>query len=456
MDQSEGQGQATRPRIALALASGAPGGAIYEIGALRAIDEAFDGIDLNQLYFYVGVSAGAFLCACLVNDITPAQMCRAIVSPEPGEHPFVPETFFTPAAGNLWRSARRLPGLLAEALWDYASRRRGRSLLLSLTRLSRALPIGIFDNEPIHAYLEKIFNLKGRSNDFRRLGKPLVVVASDLDSGRAVRFGAPGMDHVPISRAIQASGALPGLYEPVEIDGRHYVDGVLHKTLHASVPLEAGAELVICVNPIVPVDTVHAAEAGLMSRGKLLDRGLPTVLSQAVRTLIHSRMEVGMAAYRAKFEQADVVLLQPQRDDYLMFFTNIFGFADRVAVCEHAYRSTRRYLLSRYDDLAPVLARHGVTLRRDVLEDASRDLWQGVGIRSSDLPAGRTTLAATPPQRAASSGSAMVRRLDGTLIRLERLLDGAPPGPLPDPPPGPLPGETEQVLLDPVVQPPGG
>ena len=91
------------PRIGLALAAGAPEGAIYEIGALRALDEALEGVDLNRLYIYVGVSAGAFLCANLANNLTTAQMCRAIVSHEPGEHPFIPETFFTPD----WRTVLR-------------------------------------------------------------------------------------------------------------------------------------------------------------------------------------------------------------------------------------------------------------------------------------------------------------------------------------------------------------
>ena len=73
------------PRIGLAIAAGAPEGAIYEIGALRAVDEAPDGLDFNNLFIYVGVSAGAFLCANLANNLTTAQMCRAIVSGEPGE-----------------------------------------------------------------------------------------------------------------------------------------------------------------------------------------------------------------------------------------------------------------------------------------------------------------------------------------------------------------------------------
>jgi len=410
--ERSGKGTHTKVRsakIGLALATGAPEGAIYEIGALRALDEALDGLDFNDMFIYVGVSAGAFLCANLANDLTTAQMCRAIVSHEPGEHPFIPETFFTPHWKAYLRSGGKLPGLVVEALWSWISRPGDHSLLESMMRLSRALPVGLFDNRPIREYLEKIYNIKGRTNDFRKLGKRLVVVATDLDSGQAARFGEPGLDDVPISQAVQASGALPGLYSAVEIGGRHYVDGVLLKTLHASVALEAGAELVLCVNPIVPVDTVHAVDAGVMKKPNLLDRGLPTVLSQTFRTVVHSRLEVGMAAYETKFKDADVVLIEPQRDDYLMFFTNIFGFAERRAVCEYAYEATRRDLLARFDELAPIFARHGVTLRRDVLEE-KRNLWTQV-----QLDRDRVKLATSP--------NPTVRRLEDVLSRLEKLLD---------------------------------
>jgi NTE family protein len=415
------------PKIALALAGGGLEGAIYEIGALRALDEACDGLDLNQLFLYVGVSAGGFIAACLANDLTTAQMCRAIVSHEPGEHPFVPETFLTPAVREWWRGGSSLPRLLGEALWEYWRRPAELSLLESLTRLGRALPVAFFDNEPIRAYLEKIYNLKSRTDDFRRLGKRLVIVAADLDSGQPVLFGEPGMDDVPISRAVQASTALPGLYPPVEIAGRHVVDGVLLKTLHASVALEAGAGLVICINPIVSVDTAHAVEGGFMKRAKLIDRGLPTVLSQTLRTIIHSRLEVGMAAYKTKYSDADVVLLEPEPDDYLMFFTNIFGFSERRAVCEHAYRSTRRYLLTHHATVAPIFTRHGVTLRRDVLEE-ERNLWAEVGLPEhgavtfadgSPVPATTATTAARPVP--GKSSPAVVRRLDAALLRLEEL-----------------------------------
>jgi predicted acylesterase/phospholipase RssA len=393
-------------KVALALAGGGPEGSIYEIGAIRALDEALDGIDLNELYLYVGVSAGAFIAACLANNLSTAQMCRAIVKHEPGEHPFVPETFLSPAVGEFVRGGIKIPRLFMEGLWEVIRHPRDRRLLEPLSRLARALPVGIFRNEPLRVYLEKIFTRPGRTDDFRKLRRRLVVVATDLDSGRSVRFGEPGLDHVPISKAVQASTALPGLYPPVQIDGRHYVDGVLLKTVHGSVALDAGADLVLCVNPIVPVDTIRSVELGIMRRGRLAERGLPTVLAQTFRTVIHSRMGAGLSAYETRYDNRDVLVFEPRRDDYTMFFSNVFSFANRKAVCEHAYRSTRRKLWRNRRRLEPVLARHGVTLRTDLLEDPDRDLWDSVRLH----------------QRRAPSTSHIKQQLDRALADVEALI----------------------------------
>ncbi len=390
------------------MAGGGPAGAVYEIGALYALEEAVEGLPINDLDIYVGVSAGAFIGASLVNGLTPTQMVRAIVKQGPGEHPFVPETFLTPSFREVGKRLASIPGLLAQAIAGYARHPQDALLGQTLAKLGQALPVGLFDNEPIRHYLEKIYNLKGRTDDFRKLRRPLVVVAADLDAGTAVRFGSEGWDHVPISRAVQASTALPGLYSPVEIEGRSYVDGALLRTLHASVALEAGVELLICLNPIVPIDTTGAIEAGQLTTGKLVERGLPAVLSQSLRTLIRSRLDVGLSSYRRRFN-ADIVLFEPLRRDYKMFFTNIFGFSDRQVVCEHAYQATRKDLLSRYQELAPAFARHGLKLRRDVLEDPSRDLWVGVGLPHLS--------------RRRHSTLDVVTRLDRALARLEEWVD---------------------------------
>ncbi len=394
-------------RIGLALAGGAPEGALYEIGALRALDESVEGLDFNDLHIYTGVSAGAIIGACLANGISPARLCRAMGREDPGEHLFRRQDpgehlfskniFFTPAIHENLRRGRMAPHLVAAVMWNWLWPTTDGSFMEAVVRLSEALPVGVFDNEPIRKYLENIFSVEGRTDDFRQLGRRLVVVAADLDSGQARLFGEPGSDHVPISKAIQASSALPGLYPPVLIDGRYYVDGILLKTMHASVPLEADAGLVICVNPLVPIDmNLSATPRDIAPSSQLMDLGLAMVLSQTLRTLIHSRLSVGMAAYRPRYPDQDVVLFEPRPDDYRMFFNNTLSHASRRAICEHAYAVTRRDLLARHDELAPIFARHGLRLRREIPED----LWTSVGL---------------PSERTAS----IVGDLEETLGRLE-------------------------------------
>ena len=377
-------------RIGLALAGGGMEGAVYEIGALRALEEVLEGVSLNRdVHCYVGVSAGAFIASCLANDISTAQLCRAIFKDRGEEHPLVPSTVFRPAVKEMGRRSLMVPRLLAEALRDYAKHPGDVTLAEALMRLVRALPAGVFDGEPLRRFLARSFERIGRSDDFRTLGRKLYVVAADLDSGDSVRFGEPGFDHVPISQAVQASTAVPGLYPPVLIDGRHYVDGVLLKTLHASVAVDAGANLLICVNPIVPVDTVNTVKEGVMRRGKLIDRGLPTILSQTFRTLIHSRLNAVLEAYEEVYPGVDLILLEPPKDDYRMFFTNIFSLSDRKAVCDHAYKRTREQLWARRNELSETFARHGIEFRADRLEDLDRSVWNDVDYpkRRRDRPA---------------------------------------------------------------------
>ena len=171
-----------------------------------------------------------------------------------------------------------------------------------------------------------------------------------------------------------SSSALPGLFPPVEIDGEHYVDGALNKTLNASAALDEGVRLLFCVNPLVPFDAAGASRRGRLTVDKLNHGGLPLVLSQTFRAVIHSRMKVGMEKYRRTHPNADVVLFEPDREDADMFFANIFSYSQRRRLCATAFATTRHNLRLRAPALAPVLARHGIRLRDDRLADAGRDV----------------------------------------------------------------------------------
>jgi predicted acylesterase/phospholipase RssA len=218
-----------------------------------------------------------------------------------------------------------------------------------------------------------MFTQPGRTDDFRQLKAHLYLVATDLDSGKAVEFGAAGHDDIPISLAATASSALPGLFPPVEIGGRHFVDGALKRTLHASVALKEGAKLVLCLNPLVPYDDSAVVESGGESR-RLIDGGLPIVVLQTIRAVIHSRMEIGMRQYGDDYPDADVLLFEPNRADAEMFFTNMFSYSSRRRLCEHAYQKTREEIVKRRHELQPMLARHGIELNLAALRDKRKTL----------------------------------------------------------------------------------
>lgn len=377
------KGQAKPPRIALALAGGGPLGAVYEIGALCALEEALEGLEFTRLDHYVGVSAGGFIAAGLANGMGPRAMCAAFIENEgAGAEVFDPAWLTIPAYREFLSRAARLPALAGTAFWRATWG--GKPLLQVLEELAPALPTGLFSNEEVHRRLAATFSQPGRSNDFRTLGRRLALVATELDTGRPVAFGGPGWDHVPISRAVQATCALPGLFPPVEIDGRSFVDGALTKTMHASVALDAGVDLMLCVNPLVPF-TLPGIAGG----------GLAAVMSQTFRTMIHSRLELAMRHYAQVYPRTDIVLVEPDRGDAVLHGANTFSYGQRRHLAEHAYQRTRAWLLAQEPRLSATFARHGLRLRRQVLEDAARVL--------------------VPPARP--------RRLAQALTRLDTVLD---------------------------------
>ncbi|WP_296449553.1 patatin-like phospholipase family protein [Rhodoferax sp. UBA5149] len=370
------------PRVALALSGGGPLGAIYEVGALCALEESLNGIDFTKLQHYVGVSAGGFIAAGLANGISPRELCASFIENdnEPSET-FDPAWLLSPAYSEFTRRGIMLPGLLVSALWHLTVGRK--SFTHALERMGPALPTGIFSNDQINVQLARLFSRDGRTNDFRQLKTQLTLVATNLDSGEAAPFGRPGWDHVPISKAVQASAALPGLFPPVEIDDSYYVDGALKKTMHASVALDQGMDLMLCLNPLVPFDATAPQVAKVMRRGlpsekhhipRIVDGGLPAVLSQTFRSMIHSRMVLGMKHYEHVYPNTDIILIEPDHRDPELYLANTFSYAQRRHLAEHAYQQTRQMLRSNKTDLSAKLLRHGITLHHEALDDPKRHL----------------------------------------------------------------------------------
>ena len=138
--------------------------------------------------------------------------------------------------------------------------------------------------------------------------------------------------------------------------------------------------------------------------GSLVDGGFPRVMSQTIRAMLYSRMRVGFGKYDKSYDHSDLVLFQPDSDDALMFFTNVFSFSSRRHLCEHAYATTLADLRRNRESLGKVLARHGLHLRDEILDDEQRTVWDGL-------------IGTKPPN------STLLSRLDRALNELDRVLE---------------------------------
>src|SRR5687767_249340 len=286
-------------------------------------------------------------------------MYDAVTSPTGGVLGVPDVPLYRLGVADFLTASRRAPALARRAA---AAAWRGETgslagLALSLFEL---LPAGLLDNSGLQEYVEALIRKRCRRDRFDALRKPLLVVAVDLDDAEAVAFGSPAHRDVPVSRAVQASTALPGLYRPVRIGDRDFVDGGVKKTAHIHLAIDAGADLVLCVNPIVPI---HNDARGGPWNGHLSGRGITYVLDQALRIMLHGRMQYGMERYRREHPKVDILVMEPARDDLRMFSYHIMRDGVRRIVAEHGYQSVMRDFTTNFAARRRMLARHGITLR---------------------------------------------------------------------------------------------
>jgi len=356
-------------KFGLALAGGGPLGGFYELGALCALEDHIEDISMNDLDIYVGVSSGAFLAAGLANGISLKKMVDIFIFNEHSITPFNPDHFLQPAYRDYIVNLAKSPKLLTKTLLAWARNPMKMGIVDLLENLGTALPTGVFNNKKLEHFLQSILTKHGQSNDFRALDKQLYIVACELNTGKIAGFGLGDHEDVPISKAVQASSALPGLYAPVNINGKYYVDGALRRTMNASAALKQDTHLLFAVNPIVPFSrATESTQKGLESGG------LPMVLSQTFRSIVQSRLKSGLDKYESLYPTADIVLAEPDTDDERLFTSNLFSYSHRDELCAYAYQVTRQHLQNQQQQLKPILKRHGLQLNQRKLKARKRNL----------------------------------------------------------------------------------
>ncbi len=345
-----------KPKIALVCAGGGITGAVYEIGCLRALHELV-GRSLLDLDLYVGISGGAFVASLLAAGISPREMYdeattrRRLLG-------VAGTPLYRLGGAEFLRRTAKAPRVLAEALVTSLTGE-GRNLSDLALALFELLPPGVMDSSGIQEYLHRVFRSRLRGDSFDSLSRRLYVVAVDLDSGETVVFGRDRFRDMPVSKAVQASSALPGLYRPVRIGGRDYVDGGVNKTAHINLAIHSGADLVICINPIVPY--LNDTSGGPL-RGHISNRGVSWVLDQVMRIVLHARMQRGLERYAREHPEVDILLIEPTRHDVRMFGYNIMRYSARRVVAEHGYRTTLEFFRRHAGRCRRLFAKHGIPM----------------------------------------------------------------------------------------------
>jgi predicted acylesterase/phospholipase RssA len=358
--------RSTRSKAALVLGGGGFTGAVYEIGALRALDLLSVNRTVNEFDVYVGTSAGSFVAALVANGITPEEMMRVVISQTPT--PFSDIDIGTLLRLNLLEFVKKgalLPLRALRLLRDLAGQFGQISAMDIALGLAEGLPSGLYTGSGVERYVRQVLSDPDRSDDFRMLENELYLTATDLDTCERITFGAAGWEDVPISTAVRASTALPIVYAPVEVKGRELIDGGIVSTTNLDIAVEAGARFVVVVNPLVPFvnDFSHTITTLRGTRPqRVSDMGFPQVGYQAFKLLAYQRLHEMARQWEQRYPGVDIILIEPAPDDELMFQTSIMNFTSRIEIARHGFQSVTYKLASEYDSLKRVAARHGIEI----------------------------------------------------------------------------------------------
>ena len=358
--------RARRSKTALVLGGGGFTGAVYEIGALRALDLLSVNRTVNQFDIYVGTSAGSFVASLCANGVTPEEMMRVVNQQVPT--PFRDIDLGTLLKPNYLEYARKglgVPFRLAQMAREIGPQLGQTSLMDIVLGLGEALPSGIYSGGGVERYIREVLSDPDRTDDFRALENELYLAATDLDTCERIVFGTNGWDDVPISTAVRASTALPMLYAPVEVKGRELIDGGIVSTTNLDVAVEAGAKFIVVVNPLVPFVNDFSKRVGGVFGSRpqrVSDMGLPQIGYQTFKLMAYQRLHEMARRWEERYPGVDIVLIEPEPNDELMFQTSIMNFTKRVQIAKHGFQSVTLKLAEDYEDFREVAGRHGIEI----------------------------------------------------------------------------------------------
>ncbi|HYS78769.1 MAG TPA: patatin-like phospholipase family protein [Candidatus Dormibacteraeota bacterium] len=364
----------SRPRmLSLVLAGGGITGAMYEFGALQALDHFFAGsFRVNDFDIFVGTSGGAVVAALTANRVPPGDVGRAIIhntdSPLNFKQDDILEIDWREFKGSLLKAVKMIP-----ALFRYYRRNpKLFSIARALYALEENMPPGLYSLDKYQAYLKRLLTRPGSLNSFEDLGRELYIPAIHLDTGDRILFGTPGWRDVPISDAIAASSALPLYFQPITLKGLDFVDGGVATVAHVDMPIERGSRFLVLINPIIPLRNDPGTVSIPTFSGhcaRIREKGITFVVDQTQRISAREKLALGLERFRAHHPESRIFLIEPPSTDSFMFMENILNYGSRVGMLNYGYRSTARQLRAHFDAYRQAFAAYDIDVSLEGLQE---------------------------------------------------------------------------------------
>jgi NTE family protein len=231
-------------RTALVLGGGGITGVAWEIGVLAGLAEA--GVDLGSAGLVVGTSAGSVVGAQVTGGgQLEAMYERQLALPADEKAARMSRADLARYGWAMFRSRGR----------DVEFRRRVGALALAAAKAGLTPP----EEERLQVIGSRLVSPEWPS-------RPLVVAAVEAQTGEFRPFDRDS--GVPLVQAVAASCAVPGVYPPVTIDGRRYIDGGIRSATNADLARDCGRLVVLAPIPrgIGPIGSVDAQVTGMVSR----------------------------------------------------------------------------------------------------------------------------------------------------------------------------------------------
>ncbi len=231
-----------RPRIGLVLSGGGARGAAH-VGVIEILEELQIPVD-----FVVGTSMGAIVGGLYASGYSPEEMSAII-----READWAELMSDAPPRNELWfrrRQDNREFQVDLEFGWKDGS---------------PVLPPGLILGRNVESFLEQLTLPVAGVENFDHLRIPYRCVATDLADGSAVVF-----EDGNLAKAIRASMSLPGIFAPVEHEGRMLVDGGAVDNIPIDVARKLGADIVIAVDISTPLGEVASNSSPLSVFGQVI------------------------------------------------------------------------------------------------------------------------------------------------------------------------------------------